>query len=708
MKVKHKNKKISRVLGYLTMLGFSLFVMLFVVSSTWIGYTVKSMCLTAVDSYGGDCVEALSAQLQDESLDNGTRNSTSWALGEIGDRRALPVLESLFTGDVPTRESWAGELSQYELRKAIKLIKSRFNLTHWAWRFNLDLGDPALDVPVQETVVISDPQDAYHSLAQTIAREEGLLLTENLTQAIAYRPKYILWVAAPQSIDEAVLWNSGDIFKSMDYYPAMGIISGGTIEKAEQLWRSGRLAHNGENFLGSDVEVDQGVLAPIIVDLNQPAGDPTPLTLDSLIETLQKSDYFYWVRHVSATRWMWGTTTENSGEDTDLTAAEIPVLNPLVLDTPSCGSFQPWKEDSIALGFINQGAAAYLGHVHTAVVSNSFIMRQGFIVPGMSTWQEFPLGALAQLRNRMEARVSSSTPLYFMLGDPRMYLSAEQPYTVTADEIEDGTRRIRGSTDFRGYLTVKVVNGASYDFTRVTGLTAASESDFFFNNDLQTLNLGGDKYLVFFQDGEDFEIILQKKTPWYWPLWDGLVDALDYNWVTMNTVFNPFSLVFMAGLVFLIVVKTRRKNHTSKSLKDYRACFVAGVLLAILHVMYVLLRSGRYTVSADAVGYTPAQILLGFVGSFSVVSAGLVLARDARKPIGRLIGWMAALLPQVVLTAFKAFSVILTDLMFMTRNSVRQPLWNFNVVWLALAALLVDALLVAAADRLARLIHPKV
>jgi hypothetical protein len=183
------------------------------------------------------------------------------------------------------------------------------------------------------------------------------------------------------------------------------------------------LARNGENYLGSDVEVDQGVLEALIVDLNQPQGTPLPLTHAALIQTLQKSDYFYWVRHVSATRWMWDTD-ENSNDDGDLTAAEIPALGPIVIQTPSCGSFQPWKENNIAIGFVDQGAAAYIGHVQTTVVSNSFLMRKGFVIPDMSTWREFPLGVLAQVRSRMEARVSSSTPLYFMLGDPRAYLSS--------------------------------------------------------------------------------------------------------------------------------------------------------------------------------------------------------------------------------------------------------------------------------------------
>jgi hypothetical protein len=180
------------------------------------------------------------------------------------------------------------------------------------------------------------------------------------------------------------------------------------------------------------------------------------------------------------------------------------------------------------------------------------------------------------------------------------------------------------------------------------------------------------------------------------------VDALDYNWVTMNTVYNPFSLVFLAGLVILLLVKTRRKNPDRKSLKDYRGFFTAGFVLAALHVGYVLLRMGRYTVSSDAVGYTPVQLVLGFIGTVSTVTAGLILVRGARKPFSRFLGWTVAILPQALLTAFKLFTVGVTDLMFMAQNTVPQPLWNFNVVWLSVIVLVIDLLLVVGAYRLTK------
>ncbi len=50
MKVNHKKEKILHILGYIAMIGLSLFVMLFVVSSTWIGYSVKTRCVSAVET----------------------------------------------------------------------------------------------------------------------------------------------------------------------------------------------------------------------------------------------------------------------------------------------------------------------------------------------------------------------------------------------------------------------------------------------------------------------------------------------------------------------------------------------------------------------------------------------------------------------------------------------------------------------------------
>jgi len=127
-----KNKNLTGIL-YLGAVGINIGMLFFVIVCTMIGYEVKNQCTDSKAEYGGDCVEALISLLNDENKSFHSRNSAIWALGQLGDARALPVLEKYFTGNIPERESLDGGISQYELKKAIKLAGGGLNLTAWAW-----------------------------------------------------------------------------------------------------------------------------------------------------------------------------------------------------------------------------------------------------------------------------------------------------------------------------------------------------------------------------------------------------------------------------------------------------------------------------------------------------------------------------------------------------------------------------------------------
>jgi len=115
-------------------IGFTLFLFFFLTTSSWIGYSVKSKCQWAEEKYGGTCVEALIQTFQDEENSLHIQNGSTWALGQMGDDTALPVLKEYFT-DVPNhREPYNEVLSQYELSKAIKLLEGRFNISAFVWR----------------------------------------------------------------------------------------------------------------------------------------------------------------------------------------------------------------------------------------------------------------------------------------------------------------------------------------------------------------------------------------------------------------------------------------------------------------------------------------------------------------------------------------------------------------------------------------------
>ncbi len=118
------------------LIGIVVVVLVFVllVVSAQIGYGVQQRCKAAQAQYNGDCVEALMNQVADETKTSG-KNDAIWALGQLGDRRALSFLQQYDTGEtLPERESWEEGISQYELRKAIRLLETGWNVPAIFWR----------------------------------------------------------------------------------------------------------------------------------------------------------------------------------------------------------------------------------------------------------------------------------------------------------------------------------------------------------------------------------------------------------------------------------------------------------------------------------------------------------------------------------------------------------------------------------------------
>ena len=86
----------------------------------YIVYTAYDVSRTATHHFPGDRVEALLQQVECASCSMKERQSAVWALGQIGDARALPVLRAQVTGRACNHEK---ELCQYELSKAIRHIE---------------------------------------------------------------------------------------------------------------------------------------------------------------------------------------------------------------------------------------------------------------------------------------------------------------------------------------------------------------------------------------------------------------------------------------------------------------------------------------------------------------------------------------------------------------------------------------------------------
>jgi hypothetical protein len=92
--------------------------------------TVRS----AQSRYSGDAAEALMSLLESDSATYREKNRAIWALGQIGDKRALPVLQRLDTGEVQkTPYDPSQYIVLYSVRKAIKQIQSDFSMTRWMY-----------------------------------------------------------------------------------------------------------------------------------------------------------------------------------------------------------------------------------------------------------------------------------------------------------------------------------------------------------------------------------------------------------------------------------------------------------------------------------------------------------------------------------------------------------------------------------------------
>ena len=110
-----------KVFGY----GILICLAFLIVVCLWfyfcIRLSVKEISAQATKEYQGDRIEALITYVKSENHSLRQRNRSVWALAQIGDNRALPVLEKYYTGPPCDHNT---SLCQGELQKAIKHCKS--------------------------------------------------------------------------------------------------------------------------------------------------------------------------------------------------------------------------------------------------------------------------------------------------------------------------------------------------------------------------------------------------------------------------------------------------------------------------------------------------------------------------------------------------------------------------------------------------------
>lgn len=548
----------------------------------------------------------------------------------------------------------------------------------------------AMTIKEEETttphlVVLSNENDPYYPLGQEIAKTEEALLIESVEDLYDISSRYVLYVASPNNITAQTLLQFSRFFKESGKYPALGIVTGSSIEQARRLWQRKVLAKGERRFIATDANKAVGLETGIIFDASSRPFHNITLNKDHIIDALQQADYFYWARHVTYTKWFWDQ--QNPSNDVSLRVQDLPQLPPVVIHTPSCNSFLPSQKDNIALGFVERGAAAYIGHLYTPAPFSGIFIGHLHDLPGRYTWDQFPIGIMTQVQNRMALRAASHLPYLFMLGDPRIALTQEQPYTVDSDQVYGDKRVIQGHTQHTGVLPVYIEEGAAYSFVRIKGLSSVSDRDLFYNGQIQTLNLQADKYLFFLHNGGHFHIEISKTPPFLWAIVDSLHDAFEYSWVVRGVTQGTISFGFLAIFLGIFLVKISRK----RSVKAYIPSIVFGIVVALAQAIFIVYHGKSVTVSSYSVTYSPSQLLLGFLGTFSTVSGGMMIIADAQKFLLKMLGMCLCVLPQFLLTGFYFLVVSVTNLLYWHHQ--RMIVWNGMPVVLPSIVLILEVVI---------------
>lgn len=118
----------KRVLCYAALICSAVLVVGFVCLCLSLRSGIRHMGDLAVQEYPGDRIEALMAYVESENHSLRERNRAVWALGMIGDRRALPLMEKSWTGKPCDHDT---TLCQGEVGKAIKKCRGNSRFTAW-------------------------------------------------------------------------------------------------------------------------------------------------------------------------------------------------------------------------------------------------------------------------------------------------------------------------------------------------------------------------------------------------------------------------------------------------------------------------------------------------------------------------------------------------------------------------------------------------
>jgi len=508
------------------------------------------------------------------------------------------------------------------------------------------------------------------SLAEEIAHETNYRLVQSVAEALDGDPVYAIWVVSPGRFTDRDLVSYGVRVRHRRSAISLGFITGGTLEKAREFWnRSGQASAQRVAVINGRFPSAR-ILKGRILRFCEDGKKSEPLNLTSMRTVLQRSDYVSFTGH--------GTPTSlKLDANTAMRPEGVPLLPPLVLTTASCNTFRFWDRNSILLAFIDNGVAAYAGF--------SYSPNAGYLLGALDglafryTWPEFPVGHAVQVLNEGCRQGFAYFPYYHLAGDPRIALAKEPPYQLVEDRRTPMGRTLVFSNAPAGVLPVRVPGGAGYRFVSIPGVTAASDCDWFYNSRLQMTDIAGDKYILFEHGGGDFTVELYPRPPATW-VFDRWLDALDFTLI-YNMQNGGDIIQIIAGALALVwisfLLRNRREAHY------WPLSLLTGLSFAVLHGAYVWLRMDHVTINSRPVAFS----WIALPGTFLLATGGTLLYLNARRWLGRAIG--AILPPLIPLLTSALIPALLFFQGLKMRRLIGAPIWNYQLAWVNLLALIV-------------------
>jgi len=537
-------------------------------------------------------------------------------------------------------------------------------------------GAAAGAAPAEESAaILAAPGDPYYPLAEEIAGREGVPIAHSVAEALALDPAFLLWVASPGRLSDEGMVEMGLALRDRPSTLSVGLISGPTIEEARRLWLRAPAVQAGR-VVAVNAANPSGHIEAQIRTWSGGEGGEQPLTKENLIASLREADYLTFTGHG-------GRTYLRMDEETTLREEDLPTLGPVVVATGSCNTFRPWEEDSIALAFTRQGAAAYAGFAYSP--NEGYLLGEFDGLPFRYTWPGFPIGHAVQVQNQGALQGFAQFPYYFLLGDPRIALQTEAPYQLVEDRTDGDERTLTYAGAPAGVIPVRIPDGARYRFVDVAGVSAAWQRGPFYNARLQMADIQGDKFVLFVHPGGDFTLRLRARPAWTWVAGDLLLDSLDEALLFSPQSGGDIAALAVAGLVLAAAAWVWRRQKPSARIVP--AAALAGAGAAALHGLYALARLERVTITSKPVAFSPLEL----VATFVLVGCAAYVALRARSWLGRVVA--------VALVCFHALGPVLLGLpliALLNRFSIGPRLgvglWNYSLGLLPLPALAFGAL----------------